>query len=112
MVHETAYPAIRVDSLTADTALDRNAIRPNGTTQERSVNIRFVVTQNGNVSIKVYSISGVLVKNLLHDTFEKGVHWTSWDATNGNGQRVASGVYLVTTTMPNRQEVCKVAVIK
>jgi fibronectin type 3 domain-containing protein len=112
MFHETTYPAVRVDSLTADTALDRNAIRPFGSTQERTVNVRFAVTQNGNVSIKVYSISGVLVKELLHDSFDKGIHWTSWDATNSNGQRVASGVYLITTIMPNRKEVCKVAVIK
>jgi flagellar hook assembly protein FlgD len=52
------------------------------------------------------------VKELLHDAFDKGIHWTSWDATNSNGQRVASGVYLITTIMPNRKEVCKVAVIK
>lgn len=112
MAHETGYPSVRVDSLTADTALDRNAIRPYGTTQERAVNIRFVVTQNGTISMKVYSISGVLVKELLHESFAKGVHWTSWDAKNDNGQLVASGVYLVTTTMPNRREVCKIAVIK
>ena len=112
MAHETSYPSVRVDSLTADTALDRNAIRPYGATQERTVNIRFVVTQEGGVSMKVYSISGVLVKELVHESFAKGVHWTSWDAKNSNGQLVASGVYLVTTTMPNRKEACKIAVIK
>lgn len=112
LAHESAYPVVRVDSLTAHTALDRNAIHPFGSQAERSVNIRFVVTESGHVTLKVYSISGVLVKNLVSDQFGKGVHWTQWDATNGDGQRVASGVYLVITQMPHCREVAKVAVVK
>ncbi len=112
MAHESAYPPVTVESLSAHTALDRNALRPNGTVAERSVNVRFVVTRPGRVSIKVYSIAGVLVRDLLSGDYDKGVHWTSWDGTNRLGQTVASGVYLVTSTLPDQQETCKIAVIK
>ena len=112
MAHESCYPSVTVDSLSAKTALDRNSLRPFGADNERSVNIRFVVTEDGRVSIKVYALSGVFVKQLVDDTFTKGIHWSKWDGTNRDGQRVASGVYLITTTMPNRREVQKIAVIK
>ena len=84
--------------------MDRNSLRPFGADNERSVNIRFVVTEDGRVSIKVYALSGVFVKQLVDDTFTKGIHWSKWDGTNRDGQRVASGVYLITTTMPNQQK--------
>jgi flagellar hook assembly protein FlgD len=53
-----------------------------------------------------------LVRDLLSGDYDKGVHWTSWDGTNRLGQTVASGVYLVTSTLPDQQETCKIAVIK
>jgi hypothetical protein len=111
--HETPYPPVKVASLSAHTALDRNALRPFGAPNEQKVLVQYVVTEPGRVTIKVYSLAGTFVKQLLDDDRVTGLYRDLyWDGTNMNGQLVASGVYLVTTKMSNRQEVAKIAVIK
>ncbi len=115
LVHEADYQPVNAYPISPDTALDRNAIRPYGAANERVVNIRFIVspTSGGNVQIKVYSLSGQFIKELVNQSYPEGIFWTQWDATNMNGRLVASGVYLITTQSPGgHQEFEKVAVIK
>jgi hypothetical protein len=91
-----------------------------GASNEQKVNIRFVVTEPGRVNIKVYSLNGTFVKELVNSDFATGVYGLpgstyplSWDARNMNGTLVASGVYLISTEMAGgHQEFQKVAVIK
>ena len=56
--------------------------------------IRFVVPGNDHVSIDIYSPAGQKVRALVNTTFPPGKQSTTWDGTDDNGQRVASGVYL------------------
>ena len=120
LVHATSYLTSIAYSLNASTALDRNAVRPFGAANEQNVNIRFVVTQQGKVNIKVYSLNGTFVRELVNRDFVPGVYGLpnstyplSWDARNMNGALVASGVYLISTEMAGgHQEFQKVAVIK
>ena len=75
------------------------------------------VTATGMVTIKVFNLSGTFIKELFHQSLGVGVYYKNigglqWDGTNMNGSYVASGVYLITTDMPNHQEIDKVAVIK
>ncbi len=120
MIHESVYNSVVASPLSASTALDRNSIRPfrNLPGDAASVNIRFVVTNPGNVQIKVYSLSGVFIKKLVDQFFGIGVYGVggnyplSWDGRNTNGDLVASGVYLITTEMNGLQQISKIAVIK
>jgi hypothetical protein len=120
MVHQTPYGTVTRTGLSASTALDRNSIRPYGTPSQQVVDIRFVVTTAGNVQIKVYSLSGTFIKQLVNQQFQVGV-WgglgdpfpLQWDGRNTNGDYVASGVYLITTEMAGGfQQIDKIAVIK
>ena len=118
MVHESPYNSIFAPSISASTALDRNSLRPFGAPNEQVVDIRFVVTNPGNVQIKVYSLSGTFIKQLVNQHFEVGVYGIGgnyplqWDGRNAAGNLVASGVYLITTEMNGLQEIDKIAVIK
>ena len=118
MVHESPYNSIFAPSISASTALDRNSLRPFGAPNEQVVDIRFVVTKPGNVQIKVYSLSGTFIKQLVNQHFEVGVYGIGgnyplqWDGRNAAGNLVASGVYLITTEMNGLQEIDKIAVIK
>ena len=118
MIHETTYNSIVASSISASTALDRNSLRPYGASNEQVVHIRFVVTSAGNVQIKVYSLSGTFIKQLVNQNFGVGVYGIGgnyplqWDGRNANGDLVASGVYLITTEMNGLQEIDKIAVIK
>ncbi len=114
LVHTTPYNIVTAYPVSSNTALDRNAIRPfSALPNEKVVNIRFVVTSQGNVNIKVYSLNGTFVRELVNTSYPPGIHWTSWDAKNMNGNLVATGVYLISTESPGgHQEFQKVAVIK
>jgi hypothetical protein len=113
LVHTANYDLVTAYPVGSNTALDRNAIRPFGASNEQKVNIRFVSSDQGRVNIKVYTLNGTFVKELVNADYGAGIHWTSWDATNKNGSLVASGVYLISTESPGgHQEFQKVAVIK
>lgn len=114
LAHVASYQTAQAFPISPNTALDRNAIRPYGAPNEQVVNIRFVVSGPGKVNIKVYTLSGTFVRELVNQSYpQQGIYWTQWDARNMNGSLVASGVYLITTESPGgHQEFEKVAVIK
>ena len=63
-------------------------------TQCQSVDI--ATTATGPVTIKIYTIAGLLVRTLVRDEALNGVPAT-WDFKNDDGDLVASGLYVVST---------------
>lgn len=119
MIHQSVYGTITAAGLTESVALDRNSLRPFGASNEQVVHVRFVVTAPTNVQIKVYTLSGVFVKQLVNQSFGTGIYGIAsssyplvWDGHNASGDLVASGVYLITTEMNGLQTIDKIAVIK
>jgi len=55
--------------------------------------IRFVVPEQGNVTITVYGPDGQKVRTLVDQSYSPGEQSAAWDGTDENGKRVASGVY-------------------
>jgi flagellar hook assembly protein FlgD len=49
---------------------------------------------NSEVTLSIFNTNGQLVKRLVAGEMNAGRHSLVWDATNGRGERVASGVYL------------------
>ena len=47
----------------------------------------------GLVTIKIYSVTGQLVKTLVDEVKDAGFHAVVWDGANNAGAPVASGVY-------------------
>ncbi|MDH4222411.1 MAG: T9SS type A sorting domain-containing protein [candidate division Zixibacteria bacterium] len=45
------------------------------------------------VSLKIYNVAGQLVRTLVNETMSAGHHTVTWDGTNSNSEKVASGVY-------------------
>ena len=57
--------------------------------------IAFTLPIDKAISVKVYDITGQLVRTLVNNQFyTEGKHEVIWDATNDFGQQVASGSYL------------------
>jgi Zn-dependent metalloprotease len=56
--------------------------------------IVFSLPHESNVSIKIYNISGSLVKTLVKDNRPAGVYNVAWNGDNEDGLRVSSGVYI------------------
>jgi hypothetical protein len=64
-----------------------NPFNPNTT-------ITFSLPKSGKATLRIYNTAGQLVRTLISDTLTSGTHQMRWEATNDDGSRVSSGVYL------------------
>ncbi|HDS01363.1 MAG TPA: T9SS type A sorting domain-containing protein, partial [candidate division Zixibacteria bacterium] len=64
------------------------------------------------VTIKVYNISGQLVKTLVDDVKPAGRHTVSWNGTNQSNSRVATGVYFYRMETERFQKTAKMILVK
>ncbi len=56
--------------------------------------ISFSIPKDDKVELKVYNIKGQLVKTLVNDHLEAGMHKAVWNGDNQSGKNVSSGIYL------------------
>ena len=56
--------------------------------------INYQLPKTGQVSLKIYNISGQLVKTLVNREQGAGSYSVQWDGRDESGQAVANGVYL------------------
>lgn len=67
------------------------------------------------VSLKIYTITGELVRTLIDDeskTDGDDTYQTTWNGKNDSGENVASGVYIYVLKAGNHKEIKKFAVIR
>ena len=74
--------------------------------------IRYTVPQRSKVHLSIYNITGQLVRVLVLETQDAGVHEIQWDGINSHGQTVASGVYMYQITIDGMHEARKMILIK
>ena len=78
------------DELPGEYSLSQNYPNPfNPTT-----NISFSVVNSGEVSLKIYDLSGKEINELTDNFYTPGVYNVIWDATDFNGNQVSSGIYI------------------
>lgn len=65
---------------------------PNPVTNQTT--IKFELPGTSNVTLKVYNVSGQLIKVLVDGIVDVGIHNAEWDVTDMNGEVVSSGSYL------------------
>ena len=75
-------------------------------------NIQFTMDIGGDVTLDVFNVAGQKVKSLFDGTAEPGTNTVSWDATNEDGHRVASGVYFYKLTSSISKEVKKMVLVR
>ncbi|MCD6318686.1 metallophosphoesterase [Candidatus Aerophobetes bacterium] len=56
--------------------------------------IEYELPRSCQITLKIYTISGELVKTLIDDYQSKGYYSISWDGRNERGESVARGVYI------------------
>ncbi|PIW98197.1 MAG: hypothetical protein COZ80_11805 [Ignavibacteria bacterium CG_4_8_14_3_um_filter_37_9] len=65
-----------------------------------------------NVSLKIYSINGELIKTFFEKELPAGNYVTRWEGTNETGTAVPSGVYLYKVTAGNNFVTGKMSLVK
>lgn len=77
-----------------------------------TTNIEFTVANRQDVTLSVYNINGQLVKTLVNGTVNAGNQNVVWDATDNNGNKVASGIYFSRFTTQNGVQTKKMVLLK
>ena len=70
--------------------LDAAAPNPSSGT---AVAIRFGLARADQVDLRIFDVTGRMVKTLARDSFAAGPHEMTWDGTDDSGSRVQRGVY-------------------
>ncbi len=74
--------------------------------------LKYDVKSAGNLSIRVYTASGSLVKEIFNGNVSAGKGTFEWDGKNEQGKKVASGIYFIKTEGPGVNKVDRVAIIR
>jgi hypothetical protein len=74
--------------------------------------IRYSMTQPGQVTLKIFDITGRLVNTLINAQMPQGIHRISWDGRDASGSAVATGVYFYTIETPDMSKTAKMILIK
>jgi hypothetical protein len=74
--------------------------------------IRYAIADDADVSLKVYNVSGSLVKTLVNEPTVAGYHSVVWDATNEANEKVANGVYFYRLTAGDFTKSHKLVVLR
>jgi hypothetical protein len=96
------------DKPTTVTALYQNAPNPfNPTTA-----IRYSLRDRQHVSIRIYDVTGGLVRTLVDEERPAGVQTVRWHGLNDSGVPVASGVYFIEMRSEGFREIRKAMLLK
>ena len=73
--------------------------------------IEFDLPQTGPVELKVYAVSGRLVRTLVEGRRAAGSHNVQWDGRDEGGRKVSSGVYFYNLIAPGINECRKMILL-
>jgi hypothetical protein len=71
-----------------------------------------VPSGGGNVSLRVYDVSGRLVRTLVDGHETEGSKSITWDGTGDRGQSIASGIYFYRMSAPGFNETKKMVLLR
>ena len=87
---EIASQILQVETVPAQFRLAQNT--PNPFNPQTRIN--FELPQSGIATLTIYDVRGRRVRSLVAEELHAGPHARTWDGTDDDGRRVASGVYL------------------
>jgi outer membrane protein assembly factor BamB len=85
------------------------AVRPNPFSIKTCIS--FAVSHKMPVGIKVYDVTGTLVRTLLSKQCEPGIYTVSWYGDDDRGKSVASGVYFISEDIQGIRRQHKIVVV-
>ena len=74
----------------------------------RALSIRI----GGRVTLRIYDVTGRLVKTLVDGIETPGRKATTWDGYGRRGEKVASGVYFYRMTAPGYEKTCRMVITR
>jgi hypothetical protein len=88
------------------------ALRSENPNRGGDAQIQFGITRQERVELKLYDVTGRLVKTLASREFAAGEHTVFWDGSDDQGRLVARGVYFYQLRTPTFVSQKKLAVLR
>jgi len=77
-----------------------------------STNINFTISEESNIKLLVYDLSGKLIKEMVNAPIQIGKYSILWNGTDTNGNKVGAGVYLYKLQAENFTQTKKMILLK
>jgi immune inhibitor A len=74
--------------------------------------IEFSLDEGARVSVKIYDISGKVVRTLVEETMSSGRHRAVWNGEDENGRSVTSGIYVCRLEAEGKTAMRKMVLLK
>ena len=74
--------------------------------------LKFGLKEKGHVRIRIYDVSGRLVRILIDEIRDAGSYETVWDGTNDGGRATASGIYFCRMEAPDYERTLKMVLLR
>ncbi len=78
----------------------------------KNVGIRFNLSKNAMVSLKIYDITGRLVRTLVNGILNPDAYNIVWNGSNNNGKHTGCGVYFIKMDAAGEKSTLKVTLLK
>ena len=77
-----------------------------------SITVNYQLAAAGQVSLRVYNVTGQLVRTLTEGTALPGYYSQTWNGRDNSGRKIASGVYIMRLTSGGQERTRKLVKIK
>ncbi|MBK7379159.1 MAG: VCBS repeat-containing protein [Ignavibacteriales bacterium] len=77
-----------------------------------STNIKFRISESGNVSIKIFNVLGKEIRTLLEKNLPAGEHSVQWNGKDDRGNLLPGGVYFIQMIAGSYQKTIKTILLK
>jgi len=77
-----------------------------------STRLKFSLKAKGHVSMRIYDVSGRLVRILIDEVQDAGAYEAVWDGTNDGGRATASGIYFCRMEAPGYERTLKMVLLR
>jgi|GEM_PF-2979819 len=74
--------------------------------------ISFILPEKATISLVVYNVFGQKVRGLIDATLPAGSYTVTWDGTDNDGKKLASGVYFCRLSAGDRTSMSKMVLLK
>ncbi|TPW19590.1 MAG: hypothetical protein FD126_2532, partial [Elusimicrobia bacterium] len=101
-----------VQSLGFSNSLALTASGTSNPARGEKATVRWETQGAGKITLRLYTVAGQHVMTLLDEDRPAGKGAVDWYGNNGNGQRVASGVYVLHVEAPGLDDTLKFVVVK
>jgi hypothetical protein len=80
--------------------------------KQETVQIKYILDKPEHVNIKIYTLSGRLVKTLLDEAKPVGEYWIDWNGCDEENEILASGTYIIYFNAGNFNDLKKAMIIR